>query len=211
MRLGSSAAAQGFTLIELMIGIVIFTLLMLLAAPMYGDFMGNTQVRTATESVLTGVRLAQSEAVRRGIPVRFEMPSATSWRVVFLADDLMMKDCGATPNCISDNRIAGTCNPGDQCVVRSYDFVSNGGAPYVQAGTLNGTIVTFNSLGIPIANPDGSNSLTRIDLQNTNYTSARHLSVIVGIGTLTSASNGGTRVCDDTLPATDPMGCPPES
>jgi prepilin-type N-terminal cleavage/methylation domain-containing protein len=85
MRLGHATLARGFTLIELMIGVAIFALLTVLAVPMYGDFMANTQVRTAAESVLTGIRLAQSEAVRRGIPVRFELVGSTGWQVVFLA------------------------------------------------------------------------------------------------------------------------------
>jgi type IV fimbrial biogenesis protein FimT len=209
MRLGNAMVARGFTLIELMIGIAIFALLTVLAAPMYGDFMGNTQVRTAAESVLTGVRFAQSEAVRHGIPVRFELVSGTNWQVVFLADDQVLRNCGATTNCISDPQApAAGCAPASQCVLRSYDFVQNGGAPYAFATPVNGnTVVTFSSLGIALPlNQDASTPLSRVDVTNLNYTTARPLSVIVG--GLTSAANGGTKLCDPSLPPTDVMGCP---
>jgi type IV fimbrial biogenesis protein FimT len=205
MRLGNAMVALGFTLIELMIGIAIFALLTALAVPMYGDFMANTQVRTAAESVLTGVRLAQSEALRRGIPVRFELTGPTTWQVVFLADDKLMPNCGATTNCTSDNRIAAECDPGDnQCVVRAYDFAE--GAPYVRANPPNG-VVTFTSLGVALLiNQDASAPLQVINFTNSNYSSTRRLQVVVG--SLASPLGGGTKLCDRDLPSTDVMGCP---
>ena len=55
---------HGFTLIELMIALSIFAFLILIAGPMYADFMGNTQIRNGAENTLMGVRLAQTEALR---------------------------------------------------------------------------------------------------------------------------------------------------
>ena len=75
--------ASGFTLIELMIAVSIFAILVLLAGPMYADFMGNTQIRSAAENSLSGVRLAQSNAVQNNRPAKFVIdPSAVGgWAV----------------------------------------------------------------------------------------------------------------------------------
>src|SRR6266446_4207891 len=75
---------SGFTLIELLIAIAIFALLIMIGGPMYADFMGNTQIRNAAENTLTGVRLAQTQAVRNNRPAKFVIdPTATTggWSV----------------------------------------------------------------------------------------------------------------------------------
>ena len=55
---------RGFTLIELLIAVAIFVFLIMLAGPMYGQFMANSQIRNAGEAMLNGVQLAQATAVR---------------------------------------------------------------------------------------------------------------------------------------------------
>ena len=61
---------RGFTLIELMIAVVIFAFLILLAGPMYADFIANSRIRNAGEALLNGVKQTQAEAIgatpRRG-------------------------------------------------------------------------------------------------------------------------------------------------
>src|SRR4051812_15447077 len=77
-------AAAGFTLIELMTAIALFGILLVMAIPMYGGFIANTQIRTATESMLDGVRFAQTEAVKRNGTVEFVLDEATGWTVNWL-------------------------------------------------------------------------------------------------------------------------------
>ncbi len=75
---------RGFTLIELLIALAIFVFLILLAGPMYADFMGNSQIRNAAENALTGVRYAQTTAIKTNRPVKFVLnPAATTggWAV----------------------------------------------------------------------------------------------------------------------------------
>ncbi len=50
---------HGFTLIELMVGLVVVAIILLLGTPHYAEFMDNTRVRNATESFANGVRQAQ--------------------------------------------------------------------------------------------------------------------------------------------------------
>ena len=67
---------RGFTLIELMIAVVIFAFLILLAGPMYADFIANSRIRNAGEALLNGVRQTQAEAVRRNTPAWFVLDPA---------------------------------------------------------------------------------------------------------------------------------------
>jgi type IV fimbrial biogenesis protein FimT len=80
---------RGFTLIELLIAMSIFAFLIVIAGPQYGDFMGNMQIRNAAENTLTGLRLAQSEAVRGNTQAEFvlDTSAAGGWQVLRLNED----------------------------------------------------------------------------------------------------------------------------
>ena len=87
VRVGKSGdlevTTRGFTLIELLIALAIFAFLIMLAGPMYADFMGNSQIRNAAENTLTGIRLAQTHAVRNNRPAKFVIdptPTTGGWR-----------------------------------------------------------------------------------------------------------------------------------
>ena len=65
----------GFSLIELMIALAVSAILLALAAPGFTSFIRNSQIRTAAESVQTGLQLARSEAVKRNTLVQFVLSS----------------------------------------------------------------------------------------------------------------------------------------
>jgi len=66
---------QGFSLIELMIGLAIVALVLMVALPSFTIFLQNAQIRNGAESVLDGLNLARTEAVRRNAIVRFQFVS----------------------------------------------------------------------------------------------------------------------------------------
>lgn len=76
---------RGFTLVELLIGMVIMAILMLFALPTYRDFMGNTRIRNTADSLAHGVRLAQVEAIKLNQNVTFEVDPAVGWTIRDLA------------------------------------------------------------------------------------------------------------------------------
>lgn len=78
----SPARCSGMTLIELLIGMVLLAILLTMGLPSVATWMQNTQLRTATESIQTGLQLARAEAVRRNTFVGFTMAGPdTSWSV----------------------------------------------------------------------------------------------------------------------------------
>ena len=174
----------GFTLIELMIALVIFGILLLIAGPMYADFMGNSQIRNGAENTLTGVRLAQTEAVRGNTQAQFVLdPSATGgWQVTRLDDE------------------SGTFLP-----VQSYKWTDGASKTSVSTNPGTATEITFNGLGRLVDNPDASARIKWIEVTNSHISSPRILRVVVDPATPT-----GIKLCDPDagVASTDPRFCP---
>jgi type IV fimbrial biogenesis protein FimT len=169
---------RGFTLIEMMIALVILALLALLAAPMYGEMIANTEVRNASENILMGLRTAQSEAIKLNAPAKFKLDS-TGWNVYVTDPDT---------------------NDFDATAWRSYLF--NEGA---KRATISATgEVTFNGLGQIIQNVDGAAVLTQVDVTTSAISNPRALRVLIGTG----AVGAGMKMCDPSYPVDDPVGCP---
>ncbi len=61
--------AGGFTLIELMISITVMAILLAVVAPSLAGFVRSSKVRSAQSELVASLRLARSEATRRGISV----------------------------------------------------------------------------------------------------------------------------------------------
>lgn len=72
---------QGFTLIELIIGIAILSIVIAMGVPSYSAWIQNAKLRNAAESILNGLQLARSEAVARNQTVRFALGAGSSWNV----------------------------------------------------------------------------------------------------------------------------------
>jgi len=127
---------SGFTLIELMITITVLAVLLLLGLPSFSEWTTNLRIRTASESVMTGLKTARTEAVRQNTNVTFVIGAADPNWQVRRADTLELlaqSDFGTTP-------VITTLSPADTFGV------------------------TFNTLGIAVNNPDGSPPLMQIDL-----------------------------------------------
>jgi len=188
---------EGFTLIELMVTIAILAILITLGFPSYQQWMVNTRIRSATESIQNGLRLARTEASQRGTYVRFELTSATTpdWTVCVLP---------------STATTTATCS---SAVSTIQSFVSAAGATNVRLGastsapvtigaTPNTSVtansgITFNALGRPTAY--GGTSVIRIDASSTRA-GTRWLVTTVSAG-------GMVRMCDPQLPSANPQSC----
>jgi type IV fimbrial biogenesis protein FimT len=178
---------SGFTLIELMIALSIFAILVFLALPMYAQFMGNTQIRNRAENSLTGVRLAQSTAIKANNLAKFVIDT-NGWAVYAWNDE------------IADFALAPT---------QSYLF-AEGASHTTNAPTPAGaTMVTFDGLGRVVPNANATASLTRIEFTNPSVTNPRKLQVVIsGI-----AGNTGIKLCDPDPGVAasdphDPRACP---
>lgn len=191
MERARSVVCRGFTLIELLIAMAIFALLALLAMPMYGEMIANTEVRSATENILMGLRATQAQAIRLNAPSKFVLTS-TGWSIYTTNRETNDYDTSVC-NGAQDDTAAPLC-------VKTYNFAD--GAP---RATLSATgEVTFNGLGQIMPNIDGSDTLTQVDVSTSAISSPHNLTVLIGTKDKASAM----KMCDPSYASTDPVGCP---
>ena len=183
---------RGFTLIELMIAVVIAAFLILLAGPMYADFIANSRIRNAGEALLNGVRQTQAEAVRRNTPAWFVLDPLVGYKIYATNPDDGLADDG------SDSSHPWPVTP--------FVFADHGAANVAVTGFGNLTTVTFDGLGRIIPNADATASLTRMDITSTSSSISGLRNLRVAVTAL--GSGGGTKLCDPAMASTDPAGCP---
>lgn len=148
----------GFSLVELMMGIMIMAILVSLALPGFRDMLRNAEVRNAAESIASGLQRARAEAVARNTNVEFVLGVASSWvvRVVSAPD----------PPIESRSSSEGSYN------VTVSAFAADLATP--------ATTVTFTNFGGVTANVPVSGSLNQVDLTAVGAT--QNLRVTIGVG-----------------------------
>jgi type IV fimbrial biogenesis protein FimT len=172
--------ARGVTLIELLIALAIAGMLLLAAVPLYTQWVADNQISNGAELVAQGLRLAQTEAIRRNLSVEFVFDPTTGsggWTV--------QEAGGATIQ-------QATFSSGSSRV----DFaVSPGGT----------NTLTFTSLGtVALANADGTAPLDTIDISS-SVSGTRALRVLVGGG---RSGVKVCDPAWNSIDATDPKACP---
>ena len=73
--------ARGFTMVELMIALVIVAILLMLVTPTFAEFLRNAKIRSTADSIAGGMRLAQTEAIRRNANVELVVVPGSGWQV----------------------------------------------------------------------------------------------------------------------------------
>ena len=195
------AIQHGFTLVELMIGVVLLAIVLAIGGPSFATWLQNTQIRSMSEAMQNGIHLARAEAVRRNAQVRFQLVDsltsscalATSGPHWIVSMDSAVGDCAST-------NMADAAAPAAPRVVQSR--AAGDGSPNAVVSASQSTIV-FNGLGRVTPTPAAD---VTIDVTNPNggaCTSAsgpmRCLRVVVGAG-------GQIRMCDPRWSATPASG-----
>ncbi len=195
--------ARGFTLIEFVTTIAVMCALMLLAIPSMSTWIASSKIRTVADSLQTGLRMAQTEAVRRNRQIVFSLTNDSSPQ---LTASLKAVDNGS--------------NWSINVVPSSLIDPAGAGPAFVEAGVLTNVAsgvqiegpgaICFNGAGRLDANSDpgtgASCSVQKMPVYKVtlpNSADARPLSVFVSLG-------GQVRMCDPakTMSQTHPDGCP---
>lgn len=179
--------STGFTLIELAIALAIVAIALAAGLPGITEWMQNSQIRTAAESIQSGLQTARNEAIRRNANIEFVLgnPGATGgtgWTIQTVGANETIQ---SVPDGVGSRNVTLETTPA------------------------NATTVTFNGFGrLPTApaataNADGSEFLTQIDLDNPKLASSisRELRIVI-------TSGGEVRMCDPQITDTlDPRRC----
>ena len=176
------ASVNGFSLIELLIGIAMIGILFVLAIPSFSSWIANSQIRNSAEAISNGLQVARGEAIHRNALVRFCLPTATSWIVT-----VNEVTCSATPPAAN--------------IVQQWS-AEEGSKTAQIAAAAGATTVTFNGLGRIAPNDDGSVSLRQMDFTSSvsSASEIRVMRVVIGVG-------GSVRMCDPNVAAGDPRAC----
>jgi type IV fimbrial biogenesis protein FimT len=189
--------SRGMSLVEMMIGVALVAVIMTMAVPSFSGWIRNMRIRTATESIQSGLTLARNEALKRNTAMRFQLTTSvdgscdlyededSTWAWVVSRDDpfVTTDKCGAAPESESE--------PDPPRIVRTYDGKQSGGD--VVRITAGQSLFTFNGLGRLTSTP--ANILVCHSVDET----ARCLRVAV--------TAGGVRMCDPALPTGDTQAC----
>lgn len=187
----------GFSLIELIVGVVIIGILAAVAAPSFQSWIQNGQIRTTAEAIQNGLQLARAGAVQRNSLIRFQLTdnltsacalSTTSSNWIVSLDD-PTGTCDSAPSDVTAPRI-----------IQKRPSAEGSGNTVVAAGQ---SAIIFNGLGrvtntagtvtIAVSNPAGGVCAPT--------GSMRCLNVIVTLG-------GQIRMCNPAVAlATNPQGC----
>lgn len=174
-------AIHGFTLIELLIAISIAAILATIAVPEFRAFLMNTQIKTAAEAINNGLQLAKGEAVRRNVRIRFSLGAGTSWTVGCETVDA---------NCPE--------------VIQSRAAEEGSATATVTTEPGGAVSITYNGLGRVVPNDDGTESITRLNIDVPESVLAAATSKDLSILT----TGGSIRMCDpNNATAGDPRAC----
>ncbi len=198
--------AAGFTMIEAMVTLAVFAILVALGVPEMSTWIRNNKVRTVTDSLQNGLRLAQAESLRRSRQVVFSLTNSTTPQAIPL------------PAAVNGTSWAIWALPsiaGEAPIFIQSGVLSNASAN-VTVNSNGVSTVCFNSVGRLVANA-GANviAITGGDaciqpnappVQTFNITTPgadRPLQVNLGLG-------GQVHMCDPNVAISDahPEGCP---
>ena len=182
---GSAKLVQrGATLIEMAVAVTIVSILLVAGIPSYREWIANSRVRTASDSLLNGLQVARAEAIRRNRLVSFRLNGAAGgWQVVSAPAG------SACPLAV----------PAAEDVLQARDAQEGGGGVEVAVIPAGVFDVTFTPMGLVDA---GCNvAFTTLNITSVQLGSSRQLRLMIG-------ATGGMRMCEPSRPSTDPRACP---
>ncbi len=197
--LNAAGPARGFTLIEMVVVVAILGILVGLGASNYGVWIANSRIRTAADTLASGLSTARNEAIKRNRLVRFHLvsdlgagctlsASGTSWVA-------SLNDPTTTDGAKCDIEISDTTPPFIVAKKSGAEQTSGVTIAAVNGASVAADTVVFNGLGRVVVT--GSNPIARIDVDSSAIASAqtRDLRIVITPG-------GLIRMCDPSITTT---------
>jgi type IV fimbrial biogenesis protein FimT len=219
---------HGVTLIELVITLAIAGVLGMLAIPAFQAMLASNRTKATAESVLSGLRIARTEAIKRNVPMRFQLVSslddgcglsaASMLWVVTQTDQLAQGDptglCGAAPFTPKDDP-TDLCNATDdpKWPIHPAGNPACANEPFIAAKSPSTTpptiqvaadtaVVTFGPLGQVLSNMGGAGSMTQIDITSSTA-DVTPWRILIAPGGSVRLCNAGAGIAADS-----PLKCP---
>lgn len=177
--ISSEFKSLGFSLVELMIGVAVLAIVMSIAFPSFNAMLKNSQIRNAAESIQNGIQMARAEAVKRNIPVQFDLRGTNSaWTI-----------------CVQPSP-AASCPATDNTTTIQSRAVDEGSSSNITIATTDAAPFVFNSFGAMSSPVPASNGLVgvTVDLNTSTLSAAESRELRVNIG-----AGGNIRMCDPNI------------
>ena len=182
MLISAHGQSDGFTLIEVLIAMAILGLTLAMAAPSITTWIQNSQIRTASENIRTGLQKARAEAIRRNGNVEFKLDhptdtGGTGWTITSLIDGTVVE---VAPSNEGTRNVKLTLTPD------------------------GATTTTFNGFGRLLAT--AANPLVRIDVDSASLSASdsHKLRIVILDGSDIKMCDPDPTITD----AKDPRACP---
>lgn len=228
--------ARGFSVIELLIVLAVLGALLGLALTSYNTTIASTRTRATAESMLAGLQLARSEAIRRNVPMRFQIVSNltstcayatnTAVWIVSQSDQVSKGDvaalCHAEPwnppdqpdPCTPAPTNRNASNPAIACSADPWVAFRSDGSRYSADVTVvaQKALADTGAASIVTFGPIGQ-VLTNIGGAATNPSlgyiriTSTNVADAKGWAVLINTTNGNLRMCDPAVAAGMPMAC----
>jgi type IV fimbrial biogenesis protein FimT len=172
--LNPAGPARGFTLIEMVVVVAIVGILVGLGASSYSAWIANSRIRTAAETLASGLSAARNEAIKRNRLVRFHLvsdlgagctlsSSGTSWVASLNDPTTAGEQCDIDISDTTAPFIVAKKSAAEQASEVTITALNGGGAP---ADT-----IVFNGLGRVMVT--GNNPIARIDIDSSAIAAAQ--------------------------------------
>jgi type IV fimbrial biogenesis protein FimT len=186
---------RGFSLIELMVGLAIVSMVLLFLVPSMGSWIQSTRIRNAAESIENALQLARAEAVSRNTQVQLVFSSlvssgtAVDWAV----------------SCVN---ASATCPGTGQTMTYIQKMSAKEGSSGAQLATTPSgqSTIVFNGMGRVSSMPSGNTSIT-LDITNPNGGTCAKDGGTMRCLSIVLTTSGQVRMCDPALPSSSPRAC----
>lgn len=136
-------ASAGFTLVELVVTVTIFSILLAATVPSMSVWVRNSRVRAVADTLQNGLRLAQAEALRRSRQTVFSLTNSSTPQNGYTAvANGTYWAITTVPAMLDGSEVAQFVSSG---------ILSTGGAAVAITGPAQ---ICFNSAGRLVANPN---------------------------------------------------------
>lgn len=197
---------RGVSLIEIVIGMAIGSMLMAMGASSFSGWIQNSRIRTAAESIRNGLQLARGAAVQRNISVRFQLTTSTGNDC---AVSTALSNSG-TNWVVSQENPAGQCANSDPNAAPHIVQVRGSGETSAKPRVwMDRACIAFTGTGqtLDCQNPAAARPSMSVDVRTADGFAACAPGGAVRCLRITVSANGQIRMCDPALASPDPGAC----
>jgi type IV fimbrial biogenesis protein FimT len=212
--LSSRMRQSGVTLIEMLVAISIIATLMFLALPNMATWLNNSQIRTTAETLLAGINVARTEALRRNAVVRFQLANSLDSSCALSATGTNWVVSLGNPAGLCDKAPASLTDPDpptatDPKIIQKKSGTE--GSRQAEVTATGGSTLYFSGIG-RLTSPLGVPNITAINITNPVGGSCQHVDATNGTMRclrITISTGGQIKMCDPavTTDPTDPRTC----